>query len=265
MLKQINLGQYYQNKSLLHSTDCRIKIITLIIYVSLLFKVKNPFSYFLILSFLSTLIMLSKIPIKYILNSMKAVFYLIVLTSLVNLLFTKGEIILSIFILNITKEGLELTLRTAIRLMMLVLGSCIFTLTTSPINLSASLEYLMTPLKIIGVPVHDISMIISIALRFIPTISDEFHKLMNAQKCRGANFDKGSIIKKSKALLSLFIPIFISAFNRADDLAIAMESRCYRGEAGRTKLKKLKLSRTDIKSIFCLLTFLIILVWSFNL
>ena len=245
MLKDITLGQYYQTESVIHRLDPRVKLVGTICYIISLFLVNNVWGYLVAALFLAVMIKLSNVPFKFMVKGMKAIMFLLMLTVVFNMFLTPGEALISVWKLTITKEGLKLAIMMAVRLTFLIIGSSVMTLTTTPNNLTDGMENLMNPLRKLKVPVHEIAMMMSIALRFIPILMEETDKIMKAQIARGADFESGNIIKKAKALVPLLVPLFISAFRRANDLAMAMEARCYRGGDGRTKMKPLIYKKAD--------------------
>jgi energy-coupling factor transport system permease protein len=245
MIKDITLGQYFPGESIVHQLDPRTKLILTVVYITALFTAVNYFSYALMFAVLLTCILLSRINLKTILRSIKPLIYIIIFTFVLNILFTKGEPIVQFWIIKISYEGIELAARMIIRLVMLIVGTFLLTYTTSPIALTDAIENLMNPLKKIRVPVHELAMMMSIALSVIPTLLEETDKIISAQKARGADFEAGNIIRRAKAMLPILVPLFISAFRRADELAIAMESRCYHGGEGRTRIKQLKMHGRD--------------------
>ena len=246
MLKDITLGQYFPGQSVIHRLDPRTKLIMLVVYIVALFLAESWVSYGLMLVFLVTVIWLSTIPLKSILRGMKPLVMILIFTGVLNLFFTQeGGVIFHFWILTVTTGGLTRAVMMMSRILMLITGTFLLTYTTSPIALTDGLESLMKPLKKIGVPVHELSMMMCIALRFIPTLIEETDKIMSAQKARGADFESGSIIDRAKALIPVLMPLFISAFRRADELATAMECRCYQGGEGRTKMKLLRYGRND--------------------
>ena len=249
MLKDITLGQYFPGQSVIHRLDPRTKLIMLVVYIVALFLAESWVSYGLMLVFLVTVIWLSTIPIKSILRGMKPLVMILIFTGVLNLFFTQeGEVIFHFWILTVTTEGFSRAVMMMSRILMLITGTFLLTYTTSPIALTDGLESLMKPLKKIGVPVHELSMMMCIALRFIPTLIEETDKIMCAQKARGADFETGSLMERAKALIPILVPLFISAFRRADELATAMECRCYQGGEGRTKMKLLRYHREDFLS-----------------
>lgn len=246
MLKDITLGQYFPGKSPIHLMDPRTKLIMLVVYIVALFSAGNWISYGLCLVFLISSIAISTIPAKSIVRGMKPLVMILAFTGLLNLFFTVGETVLVQFwIITITLEGVVRAVFMTSRILMLITGTFLLTYTTSPISLTDGLEALMNPLKKIKVPVHELSMMMCIALRFIPTLIEETDKIMSAQKARGADFENGKLMERVKALVPILVPLFISAFRRADELATAMECRCYQGGDGRTKMKLLRYGRYD--------------------
>lgn len=245
MLRDITLGQYYQTDSIIHRLDPRVKLMTTMVFIVSLFAVENFIGYILAGLFLCLIIKMSNVPFKYMIKGMKAILFLLIITVGFNLFLTPGEIVYSIWKISITKEGIILAASMAVRLTFLIIGSSVMTLTTTPNNLTDGLESLLHPLKRIKVPVHEVAMMMSIALRFIPILLEETDIIMKAQIARGADFESGNIIKKAKSLIPLLVPLFISAFRRANDLAMAMEARCYRGGENRTKMKPLKYYKRD--------------------
>ena len=260
MLRDITLGQYYQTDSSLHRLDPRVKITATLLYIVSLFVVNNFIGYIVAAAFLAMAIKLSKVPVKFIFKGMKAIYMLLLITMIFNLFLTPGTPLITVWKIVVTKEGLRTALMMGIRLIFLITGSSIMTLTTTPNQLTDGLEKLMNPLKRLHVPVHEISMMMSIALRFIPILLEETDKIMKAQIARGADFESGSIINRAKSLIPLLVPLFISAFRRASDLAMAMEARCYRGGEGRTKMKPLIYHRRDALAYFVVILYLVLCV-----
>ena len=249
MLKDITLGQYFPGKSPVHLLDPRTKLIFLVIYIVALFLAGGWLSYALMAGFLIGVIAVSKIPPKTFLRGLKPLVMILVFTAVLNLLFTGGETVLvSFWIVTITLEGLYRAVFMLVRILLLVTATFLLTYTTSPISLTDGLEALLNPLKKIKVPVHELSMMMCIALRFIPTLIEETDKIMSAQKARGADFETGKLTDRVKALIPILVPLFISAFRRADELATAMECRCYQGGDGRTKMKLLRYRRWDYEA-----------------
>ena len=247
MLKDITLGQFFPGHSVIHRLDPRTKLLMLVVYIVALFMAVSWVSYAVLFGFLAISIALSKIPVKSILKGMKPLVMILVFTAVLNIFFTEGETVLvNLGFAKITLEGLQRAFFMLIRILMLVTGTFLMTYTTSPIALTDGLESLLNPLKKIKVPVHELSMMMCIALRFIPTLIEETDKIMSAQKARGADFENGKLMDRVKALIPILVPLFISAFRRADELATAMECRCYQGGEGRTKMKLLRYHRNDL-------------------
>ncbi|MFZ5966760.1 MAG: energy-coupling factor transporter transmembrane component T family protein [Bacillota bacterium] len=245
MLRDITIGQYYPVDSVIHKVDPRVKILATFVFIAALFIVKNFIAYSYVFVFLAAAIILSKVPISYMLRGLKPLFMIIILTVTINIFMTKGEVIYPLGPLEITKEGVYQAAFMAIRLILLIVGTSLLTLTTSPIQLTDGIEKLLNPFKKIGVPAHELAMMMTIALRFIPTLLEETDKIMKAQMARGADFESGNIVNRAKSLVPLLVPLFISAFRRADELAMAMEARCYRGGENRTRMKELSLHGRD--------------------
>ena len=246
MLKDITLGQYFPGTSVIHRLDPRTKLIMLVAYIVALFVAKSWVSYGIMLVFLIVVIKISTIPVKSIVRGMKPLVMILVFTGVLNLFFTQeGEVLVKFWVITVTTGGLVRAVLMVSRILMLITGTFLLTYTTSPISLTDGLEALMKPLKVLHVPVHELSMMMCIALRFIPTLIEETDKIMCAQKARGADFETGSIFDKARALIPILVPLFISAFRRADELATAMECRCYQGGEGRTKMKLLRYRRND--------------------
>ena len=256
-LKDITLGQYFPGHSFIHRLDPRAKIIFTVVYIVAIFLCKALVSYGLALVVLLLLIAISRVQPKVFLKGMKPVIFIVICTALLNLFYTSGTVLWSFGILKITEEGIWKAGFMVLRILMLIACTLLLTYTTSPILLTDGLEKLMGPLKTLHVPVHELSMMMSIALRFIPTLIEETDKIMSAQKARGADFDTGNLLQKAKALVPLLVPLFISAFRRADELAIAMECRCYHGGEGRTRLKQLKFTSEDFR---CMVVIIVALV-----
>lgn len=266
MLKDITIGQYYPTNSIIHRLDPRVKIIFTFVFMISLFIVKTFASYTLIVGVLAVVIFLSKVPFSYILRGIKAIIYLLLFTFVLNVLFTQGgKIYFEYGFIKITEEGLNLGLFMLIRLLLLIVGASMLTLVTTPIQLTDALENMLSPFKKIGVPSHELAMMMTIALRFIPTLLDETDKIMKAQMARGADFESKNIINRAKSMIPLLVPLFVSAFRRADELAMAMESRCYHGGEGRTRLKQIKYVKRDYIALALLAIYLIITILIRNL
>ena len=246
MLRDITLGQYFPGKSWIHKLDPRIKIIATLLFIIELFIVDNFIGFLIAGIVLGILIAVSKVPVSYIMRGLKPILLILIFTFALNMFMVDGRILWQWKFLKITAEGLEVAVFMAIRLVLLLMGSSMLTLCTRPLALTDGIERLLSPFKKIGLPAHDIAMMMTIALRFIPTLIEETDKIMNAQKARGAQLDSGNLRQRVKALIPVLIPLFISAFRRADELAMAMECRCYHGGEGRTRLKQLHMHRSDI-------------------
>ena len=252
MLKDITLGQYFPGNTIVHRLDPRIKLLLMIVYITALFMAKGVITYALMLAVLLTCLLLSRIKPKTALSGLRTVMFIIMITIILNIFLVRGStVIFEFHRIIITREGLFTAVFMAARIMMLIIGAFLLTYTTSPIALTDGIERILNPLKKIKLPVHELAMMMSIALRMIPTLIEETDKIMSAQKARGADFDTGGLIKRAKAILPLVIPLFVSAFRRADELAIAMESRCYHGGEGRTRMKVLRTARRDYIALLC--------------
>lgn len=246
MLKDITLGQYFPGNSVVHRLDPRTKLLFLVVYIIALFTAGNWISYGVIFLFLAIAICISKIPLKSIVRGIKPLVVILIFTGVLNIFFTTGEkILVSFWGITVYWEGIIQAFFMVFRILMLISGTFLLTYTTSPISLTDGLESLLSPLKKIRVPVHELSMMMCIALRFVPTLIEETDKIMSAQKARGADFENGNLMDRVKALVPILVPLFISAFRRADELATAMECRCYQGGDGRTKMKLLRYKRWD--------------------
>ncbi len=256
MIKDITLGQYLPGESVLHKSDPRIKILLTTLLMVVIFLIDSYLGFIALSAFLLIVILVSNIPLKYTLKGLKPVMFIVAFTVVINAFTTKGTPILDIGMFHVTYEGLEISILMAFRLFLLIIGASLMTLTTTPISLTDGLEKLMSPFKKLGLPAHEIAMMMSIALRFIPTLLEETDKIMKAQAARGAEFDTGSLVQRAKSFVPVLVPLFISAFRRADELATAMEARCYRGSKGRTRMKQLKLSAVDLKISAVTLIFL---------
>ncbi|MBE5891917.1 MAG: energy-coupling factor transporter transmembrane protein EcfT [Lachnospiraceae bacterium] len=258
MLRDITLGQYYQAESIIHKLDPRVKLGGTLLFIVSLFFFENYLGYVISALFLALVIKLSKVPFKFMVRGMRSILMLLLITVVFNLFLTPGTPLVSLWKLTITVEGLNLALTMAIRLVLLIIGSSIMTLTTTPNNLTDGMEKMMRPLRVFKVPVHEVAMMMSIALRFIPILLEETDKIMKAQIARGADFESGNLINRAKAMVPLLVPLFISAFRRANDLAMAMEARCYRGGDGRTKMKPLVYRKRDYLAYAVIAVYLIV-------
>ncbi len=258
MLRDMTLGQYYPTESVMHKMDPRVKLGGTVLYIISLFLFNNAVGYVVAAIFLITVIKLSRVPLKFIVRGMSTIAMLLLLTVGFNLFLTPGNTLYTLGMLKITDEGLKMAITMAMRLTLLIIGSSLMTLTTTPNHLTDGMEKMMQPLRILKVPVHEVAMMMSIALRFIPILLEETDKIMRAQLARCADFESGSMIKRAKAMVPLLVPLFVSAFRRANDLAMAMEARCYRGGDGRTKMKPLTYQKIDYVAYGCLAAYLVI-------
>ena len=249
MLKDITLGQFFPGSTIVHRLDPRTKLVLLVGYIVALFTARWFVTYGLVLAFLLLAVGLSRIPPKTLLRSMKPLLIVIVITGLLNLFYTPGQVLVQFWIFRITREGIVAAALMILRITMLVCGTFLLTYTTSPIALTDGLEPLLSPLKRLRVPVHELSMMMCIALRFIPTLMEETDKIISAQKARGADFETGNLLRRAKAMLPILVPLFISAFRRADELATAMECRCYHGGEGRTRLRQPRFLLNDFLAL----------------
>lgn len=260
MLREMTIGQYYPANSILHRLDPRVKIIGCVAFMVSLFVFNEAFGYILATIFLAGAIYLSKVPVGYIFKGIKPLIVLLLITIAFNMFLVPGEYIFTWWIFKVSKEGIINAFTMAIRLIYLIFGTSLLTFTTTPNNLTDALESLFKPLKVIKVPVHEIAMMMSIALRFIPILLEETDKIMKAQLARGADFESGNLIQKVKSLVPVMVPLFVSAFRRANDLAMAMEARCYMGGEGRTKMKPLKYEKADLIAFMILGLYLAVLI-----
>ncbi|MFU0824273.1 energy-coupling factor transporter transmembrane component T family protein [Clostridium sp.] len=266
MIKDITIGQYVPGESFIHKLDPRVKILLSIVYIIDLFIINNFKGYIFIIAFTIAAILISKVPFKYIYKGLKPIFILLIITALLNIFMTGGSSgeapLWQWGILRVYKAGLVLAGFMIIRLVFLIVGTSLLTLTTSPIELTDGLEKLLNPFRKIGLPAHELAMMMTIALRFIPTLMDETDKIMKAQMARGADFESGNIFSRAKNLIPLLVPLFVSSFRRADELAMAMEARCYRGGEGRTRMKILKMGNRDYIAIAITALLVITSIWS---
>lgn len=264
MIKDITIGQYVPGDSFVHKLDPRVKILISIVYIVAIFLVNNFEGYIFIIGFTALSIAISKVPVRYIYKGLKPIFILLLFTAFINIFMTGGEgnPLIQWKFIKIYKEGLVLAAFMILRLTFLIIGTSLLTLTTSPIELTDGIEKLLNPFKKIGIPAHELAMMMTIALRFIPTLMDETDKIMKAQMARGADFESGNIFVRAKNLIPLLVPLFISSFRRADELAMAMEARCYRGGEGRTRMKLLKLTNRDLIAAIFTIAFTMLCVLS---
>lgn len=257
MLKDITLGQYYPADSVIHRLDPRVKLFATLIFIISLFCFKGPLGFALILVFMGVFIKMSKVPLSYMLRGLRAIVILLVIAGAFNLFLSPGEALVSLGPLTITDTGLRNAVLMTVRMVFLIVGTSVMTLTTTPNQLTDGMEKALRPLNKIHVPVHEISMMMSIALRFIPILLEETDKIMKAQMARGADFESGNIIQRVKNMVPLLVPLFISAFRRANDLALAMEARCYHGGEGRTQMKPLRYQTRDYAAYGVLMAYLV--------
>lgn len=260
MIRDITIGQYYPAPSVIHRLDPRVKLVGTLVYIIMIFCINNLAGYIIATAALACLIKLSKVPLKYILKGLKAIFFILIFTAVLNLFLTPGTAVFEWKFIHITREGIFMALKMAVRLTYLIIGSSIMTLTTTPNHLTDGLEKGLGPLKKIHVPVHEIAMMMSIALRFIPILMEETDKIMKAQQARCADFESGNVFQRAKSLVPVLVPLFISSFRRANDLAMAMEARCYNGGEGRTKMKPLKYARRDFMGYGFILLYIVLLI-----
>ena len=260
MLKDLTLGQYYPAESPIHRLDPRVKLAGTLVFIITLFFGQSVWLYLSATVYLTVMIRLSKVPVRYIVRGLKTIVMLILLSALFNLFLTPGDLLIKLGPLTITRQGLVMAVFMVIRLIYLIMGSSILTLTTSPNQLTDGMEKGLSWLKVFHVPVHEIAMMMTIALRFIPILVDETDKIIKAQKARGADFESGNIMQRAKAMIPILVPLFISAFRRANDLAMAMEARCYHGSEGRTRMKPLIYQRRDIMAYLFLAVYFVFML-----
>ncbi|MCL2015706.1 MAG: energy-coupling factor transporter transmembrane protein EcfT [Defluviitaleaceae bacterium] len=259
---KIVIGQYYPTESILHNLDARTKLCATVLFIVTLVMVNSWIAYGVAFFALSTVIAMSKVPPVFMLRGLRAMMFILAFSAALNIFLIPGEnILLEFWIISISAEGVSQGVRIAIRLILLIVGSTVMTLTTTPIQLADAIESILQPFKKIGMPVHEIAMMMTIALRFIPTLMEEVDKIMKAQMARGADFDTGGLIKKAKSLVPLLVPLFVSAFRRADELAQAMDARCYRGDVNRTKMKIMKYSVSDFWAAIAVVVYAVTLIF----
>lgn len=261
MIKDITLGQYIPGDSLLHRTDPRVKIILILLFMVIIFLANTYMGLLMLAMFTLIGIIGSGIPLKYSLRGLKPIIVILLFATVINIFTVDGTPIFEYGFISITYEGLDIAAKMSIRLILLVVSASLLTLTTTPIMLTDGIEKLLEPLKRIGVPAHEIAMMMTIALRFIPTLLEETDKIMKAQSARGADFDTGNLVERAKSFIPVLVPLFVSAFRRADELATAMEARCYRGSKGRTRMKQLKITRVDVLMIIIVLVFSVLVMY----
>jgi energy-coupling factor transport system permease protein len=260
MLRDITLGQYYPADSIIHKLDPRTKLFATLLFIISVFSFDGIVGFIVMTAFLFGVIALSKVPLSFMLRGLKAIMILLVIAGLFNLFLTPGQVLWSIWKIHITREGLRNAVLMTIRMVYLIMGSSVMTLTTTPNQLTDGLEKALKPLQKINVPVHEIAMMMSIALRFIPILIEETDKIMKAQMARGADFETGGLVKKAKNMVPLLVPLFVSAFRRANDLALAMEARCYVGGEGRTKMMPLVYHKVDRLAYVVVIAYFVLLM-----
>jgi len=256
MFRDLTLGQYYPVDSLIHRLDARTKLLMTLIHIIALFTARDFLAYALAAAVLVIWVALSKVPVGYMLRGLKPILFLLFISVFFNIFWTKGEILFALGPIAVTKEGLLQAARMALRLILLIFGTSLLTYTTSPTQLTAGLEQGLHFLNYIRIPVHEIAMMMTIALRFLPILTEETNKIIMAQKARGADFETGNMIRRAKAMVPILVPLFVSAFRRANDLAMAMEARCYHGGEGRTRMKPLKFGKADYIAIILFAVYL---------
>lgn len=258
MLNNITLGQYYPANSPVHRMDPRIKIVLTILFMVMVFMVPSPLGYIVPLLYVVFVIKLSTIPFKLMLRGLKSLRFILIFTFILNLFFSVGDTVLfKVWFITITKEGLLSALHFSLRLVFLLIGTSLLTLSTAPVALTDGIELLLSPLRVIRFPAHELAMMMTIALRFIPDLLEEANKIMKAQMARGADFESGNLIARAKAMIPLLVPLFVSAFRRAGDLSMAMEARCYHGGENRTRLRVLKVSALDVYGVIISVAFFV--------
>ena len=261
MITDITIGQYFPSDSPLYRLDARVKLVITLLYIVSLFLIKSFIGYAFVIIALAIVIKVSKVPFKFMVKGLKSLVFIIIFTALINVFTVKGgETLVTFWKLSITTEGVFFAIKMALRIILLIIGSSLLTLTTTPIKLTDGIEALLKPLSKLGVPAHDIAMMMTIALRFIPTLLDETDKIIKAQQARGADFDTGRLRDKAKALVPILVPLFISAFRRADELAMAMESRCYNGGANRTRMNVMKVTSIDYTAIILFVVYWVVII-----
>lgn len=260
MLRDITLGQYYPGQSPIHRLDPRVKIIATLLFIIELFIVNNFIGFAVCAGVMAVCVLISRVPLSFIMRGLKPIIIILLFTFLLNIFMVDGKVIWTMGPLKVTMEGVITAVFMAIRLILLIIGSSLLTLTTTPIRLTDGIERLLSPFERFGLPAHDIAMMMSIALRFIPTLLDETDKIMKAQQARGADFESGNIMRRARSLVPILIPLFVSAFRIAQDLAMAMESRCYRGGKGRTRLHEMRFRKEDVIGMTMLFVFLAVII-----
>jgi len=264
MLRDITLGQYFPAESVIHRLDPRVKIMLTLAYIVVIFLIRNFVGYGVLLAATVFVVWLSKVPPKFMLKGLRPLLFFILFTAILNLFMTDGHEIFRLGFIRITYEGVVGAVFMVLRITFLIVASSLLTLTTTPIRLTDGLERLLNPFKKIGLPAHELAMMMTIALRFIPTLLEETDKIMKAQSARGSDFESGNVFRRAKAMIPILVPLFISAFRRADELATAMECRCYRGGEGRTRLNALKMTELDMHAIMFMILFMVLIILGAN-
>ena len=261
MIRDITIGQYYPAESAIHKMDARLKLMITFVFIVTLFLVNTFVGYVFVIACMELTIRASKVPFKFMTRGLKSIIVIILFTVVINLFMTQGEhVLLRVGFLRVTMEGVLLAAKMCVRLVLLIIGSSVLTLTTTPIQLTDAIEYILKPFKRIGVPAHEIAMMMTIALRFIPTLLDETDKIMKAQQARGADFDTGNLIQKAKSLIPILVPLFISAFRRAEELAMAMEARCYHGDEHRTRMNVMTMKSSDYRAAVMAAVYTVVII-----
>lgn len=261
MIRDITIGQYYPAESAIHKMDARLKLMITFVFIVTLFLVNTFVGYLFVIACMGLMIRASKVPFKFMTRGLKSIIIIILFTVVINLFMTQGEhVLLRVGFLKVTMEGVLLAAKMCVRLVLLIVGSSLLTLTTTPIQLTDAIEYILKPFKKIGVPAHEIAMMMTIALRFIPTLLDETDKIMKAQQARGADFDTGNLIQKAKSLIPILVPLFISAFRRAEELAMAMEARCYHGDEHRTRMNVMTMKSSDYRAAVMTVVYTVVII-----
>lgn len=261
MIRDITIGQYYKADSPIHRLDPRVKVVGTLAYIISLFLFRQFMGFLITVLFFGLIVKLSKVPFKFIIRGLRPILFMLIFTAMLNLFWTPGDSLLDLKIINITVQGVHRTVFLALRLILLIIGSSMMTLTTTPNQLTDALETLLKPLNYLHVPVHEIAMMMSIALRFIPILVEETNKIMKAQAARGVDFESGNILRRMKSMVPILVPLFASAMRRATDLANAMDARCYHGGEGRTKMNPLRYRRTDIWAYLLVVIYLLIIIF----
>lgn len=256
MIRDITLGQYFPGTSWVHRLDPRIKIIATLVYIAALFVANDFWGVLIAVGVLAVVIAISRVPLSFMLKGLRPIFLIILFTFILNLFMIPGKVVVRLWVFTITEEGMYMAFFMAARLILLIIGSSLLTLTTKPMSLTDGIESLLSPLRRVGVPAHELAMMMTIALRFIPTLLEETDKIMKAQQARGADFESGNIINRAKSLIPILVPLFISAFRIAQELAMAMEARCYRGGMHRTRMNAMKLEKRDLAASVLMVLFL---------